>query len=65
MKDFRMHTRLNDGYAMTVKDLPLIGPVRIVIARVAIANSQNPAAAAKLEGDAVIGVRNQPALSRF
>src|ERR1017187_10304801 len=62
LQSFRVQTRLNEDDAVTMESVPLIGPVRIVIARVAVADSQNPALAAKLEAHTVIGIGNQPAL---
>jgi hypothetical protein len=46
LKSFRAQTRLNEDNAVTMESVPLTGPVRLVIARVSIANSQYPALAA-------------------
>ena len=48
---------------MTVEGVSLIGSIRVVIAGDAIADSQYPAIASKLESDTVVCLGNQPAVS--
>lgn len=55
--------RLQEDDAMTVEGVALLGPVRVVVARIAIANAQNTATAAALESHAIVGVRDNPVFS--
>src|SRR5580700_3100701 len=54
----RLSTGLDDYYAVTVEGVSLIGPVGVVIGRIAVGHAQNPATAGELEGDAIDCVRD-------